>query len=74
MGDFLFGLVIVVFSALFVSEITHTEYETSTYTVKIHMRADHVTLKTAGDIETALHEWFGEVSVINVTLEPDTTK
>lgn len=73
MGDFLFALVLVVFSTLFFADTT-SEYEVSTYNMRVQMKVKHVSLETAGKLETALHEWFGEFSLIEVTLEPDTTK
>ena len=73
MSDILFALVISVGMFILGSESSKPDIQVSTYNMKVEMRVRHISLEDAGKLETALHEWFSEMSVIQVTIEPDTT-
>lgn len=74
MSDFLFGLVMAVVFLAVGYESAKPELEVSTYNMHVELKVKHITLEEAGNLEAALREWFSEMSVIQVTIEPDTTK
>lgn len=44
------------------------------YTMKVQLRVNKLTLEDAGKFEHTIREWFPEASIVEVVVEPDTTK